>query len=274
MIIRASMLPAYSDCPRRAAARQFRRMVERAGFALRQTLPSIGAAVGTTVHAVIEAYFRARLDGTEFKEAEAVDAAMTGLQEEVAPGCVWDDSTPSVDVARQQVRRMAAAYIYGSAADIVPLAVEMQLGADLGEDWKLTGRVDLLAAHPDGGTWLRDFKTGAVSRSHHAQLGAYSLLVRSDPPPDIPADIKAATIDFIKRTPRTRPQDAPVSTDYPVPLCERTAWATIKRIRRDVQEFQETGNPEAFAENPMSMMCGDKYCPAWGTAFCPITQQH
>jgi len=266
------MLPAYADCPRRAAARQFRKMIERAGFALRQTLPSIGASVGTATHAVIDDFFKAKLAGSEFDEAKAVDAAMAGLQEEVAPGCVWDDSTPSVEVARQQVRRMAAAYIHGGGTQkIVPLAVELQLEADISDGWQLTGRVDLVAAHPDGGAWLRDYKTGGVVRPHFSQLGGYSLLYRSNPPDGLPNEVSAATIDFIHRTPKTRSQKEPASTEYHVGLCESEAWDVVHRIKQEVSEFQRTGKPNVFPSNFNSMLCTPVYCPAHGTTWCPLS---
>jgi hypothetical protein len=272
--IRASMLPAYNDCARRAAARQWRRIIEAAGFQLRETLPSIGAAVGTATHAVAEDYLRAKLDGTEaeFQFSQAVDSAMATLQEETSAGCEWDDSTPRLDVAKEQITRMARILIHERAANIKPLFVEYAADADIDDGFTLTGRIDLVAEHSATGVALVDWKTGAVSRSHHAQLGAYSLLYRTVTPDGLPSAVERASIEFVKRTPRTRPQDSVVETVYPVALCEQTAWSTIHRIKRDMSDFTKTGNPDAFAENPMSMMCSATYCPAHGTEFCPITK--
>lgn len=272
MNIRASMLPAYNDCPRRAAARQWRRAIEEAGFQLREERPSIGAAVGTATHAVVEDYFRARMDAQEFDIKQSVDKAMEALLVETASGCIWDDTTSNTDTARYQIDRMSHIYILEVGAYLTPLAVEISAAASLGDDWRLTGRIDLVAAYGAGQVSINDLKTGAISRSHHAQLGAYSLLYRTCPPTGLPALVGEARIDFIKRTPRTRTQNGAVITPYPVALCERTAMATINRCKRDMSEFQKSGNPEAFAENPMSMLCNATYCIAHCTDFCPITK--
>jgi hypothetical protein len=267
------MLPAYNDCPRRATARQFRGEIEKAGYFLNQELPSIGAAVGTATHAVAEAYFISRISLENYSEQEAVEKALQALREETGKGCNWDDTTPSIDAAEKQIRRMASAYIQELGINIKPVATEMRITADLEDGWELSGQIDLLAEDGNGNLWLRDLKTGAVSRSHHAQLGAYSLLYRSAPPEGFPKEIKSGAIDFIKRTPKTRPQDSVKTTEYDLPLCEKTAWATIQRIKKNMQDFQSTRDIDCFPENPMSMLCNKTYCIAHGTNFCPITME-
>lgn len=269
--IRASMLPGYADCPRRAAAKQFRREVLDAVPKLRETAPSIGAAVGTAAHAVAETVMRARMAGIEFDQAAAVEAAMVGLKEEIAPGCVWDDTTPSLDAARMQLDRIVRAYVHGLARDVRPLAVELSLSADAGDGFKLTGHVDLVAEWPAPETravWIRDLKTGAMARQTYiAQLGGYSLLYRSmaDALP-----VAGLGTDWIKRTPRTRPQEPGKHYAYKVSPCERAGWAMVQRIKRDLTAFRQTGEPWEFMANPMSMMCSDKYCPAHSTPFCEM----
>jgi uncharacterized membrane protein YciS (DUF1049 family) len=273
MRIRASMFPAYNDCPRRAVARQFRYIIEKAGFALNQELPSIGAAVGTATHSIVEAYFFSRIRLENHSEEQAIQNALQALKEETSKGCIWDDSTPSIDTAEKQIRRMANIYIEECGKNLKPIATEIRITADLEDGWELSGQIDLLAEDSEGRLWLRDLKTGGVSRSHHAQLGAYALLYRTSPPAGMPAKLEGAAIDFVKRTPKTRPQDAVKTTEYDVPVCEKTAWGTIQRIKRDMQNFQSSGDPDSFPENPMSMLCNGTYCSAHGTNFCPITKE-
>lgn len=268
--IRASMLPGYADCPRRAAAKQFRREVLDSVPALRETSPSIGAAVGTSAHLVAARHMQARIDGREYSHKQAVEEAVEGLREEIAPGCVWDDTTPSLDAAIFQLDRITRAYVFGLARDVRPLAVELELKADAGDGFWLTGHVDLVAEWPAPETlaaWIRDLKTGGVNRPYQAQLGAYSLLYRSSAGA---LPVQAVGVDWIKRTPRTRPQDAGVHHAYKVSPCERAGWAMIERIKADLQDFRRTGNPWCFLANPMSMMCSDKYCPAHSTPFCDM----
>jgi len=267
------MLPAYNDCPRRAIARQFKYEIEKAGFALNQELPSIGAAVGTATHAVAEAYFFSRISLENYSEDKSIERALQALKDETSKGCNWDDSTPSIDTAEKQIRRMANTYIQELGQKLKPVATELRITADLEDGWELSGQIDLLAEDENGDLWLRDLKTGAVSRSHHAQLGAYSLLYRAAPPEGLPKTLKSGAIDFIKRTPKTRPQDSVKTTEYDLALCEKTAWATIQRIKKNMQDFQFSRDIDCFPENPMSMLCNKTYCIAYNTDFCPITKE-
>jgi RecB family exonuclease len=242
------------------------------GYALNQDLPSIGAAVGTATHSVVEAYFLSKFSLDKNTE-DAINAALNALKEETSKGCVWDDTTPSMETAEKQIRRMANVYIEEHGKNIKPVATELRLTADLDDGWQLTGQIDLLAEDENGDIWLRDLKTGAVSRSHHAQLGAYSLLYKTSPPDGLPPKIKGAAIDFVKRTPKTRPQDSVKITEYDVALCERTAYATIQRIKKNMEDFQNTGDIDSFPENPMSMLCNKTYCVAHNSDFCPLTKE-
>lgn len=55
VVIRASSLSGYADCPRRSAARMFRREIIAAGFDLRETPPGIGAATREEVQRLADA---------------------------------------------------------------------------------------------------------------------------------------------------------------------------------------------------------------------------
>lgn len=272
--IRASMLPGWNDCPRRAASKQYRKAIEKSGYTLRDLMPSIGAAVGTAVHHTVESWITAQMSGEVGSIHRHIEAAVQGLLEEVAPGCEWDDTTPTPETARIQIERMAKVYIADVGESLDPIAMESSMCAALSERWSVSGTLDMVAQYPGGGLWLRDIKTGAVSRSHHAQLGAYSLLLRSQEADEGVGfgKVVLATIDFIKRVPRRSVQPGVVSTDYDVALCERSAWNTIQRVTEAVDKFIETQSPDVFAENPLSLMCSPKFCAAHGTDFCPVSK--
>ena len=68
--LRASMLPSWPDCPRRGAAKQWRHGVNTAGYHLRESRSSVGAAVGTAVHAAAAHFLPI------WKEAGAAPAAV------------------------------------------------------------------------------------------------------------------------------------------------------------------------------------------------------
>ena len=187
------------------------------------------------------------------------------FDEEIAPGAIWDATTANRNAAQLQIRSLARAYYHGVAKHVDPLEVELYLEADAGDGFLLTGNIDLVTVQGS----VRDLKTGAVDRDYFAQLGCYALLCRSQVDP---YDVTGIGIDWIKRTGHTKPQPPVIHKEYQLAACQRQAYDVVAAIKRDVNEFRASGNPAAFVCNTMSMMCGDKYCPAWGTDFCSITK--
>lgn len=261
--LRASLLELFNDCARLAAARMIPKEIADAGYTMRQLPGSVGRSIGTAVHAGLAVAMQAKKDGNDpfAIGAEVRDAAMESLARNTAHGCVWDDTSPRMDAAQFQTSRMLK-----SLAPIIrkskPVLVEELLTAQIG-DITLTGHPDWV----DAARIIPDLKTGVQERPHWAQFGAYSFLVRSQAEPVIPS-VRACAAIQVKRAPRTKPQPAPIVKRYDVTACETAALATIKRVERDVTAFRETGDPESFAPNPMTMLCGDKYCSAWGTDWC------
>lgn len=267
MLLRASSLPGFNDCARRTAARLWPREVMGAGFELRQTLPSIGSAVGTTTHAIVSAIATAKradpamdYDAMAALLPGATATALEAMHEEVAGGIEWDDSTPNMMVAQMQVERMARAFL-PTIREETPLLIEQSFEASVGSGWKLTGTLDCLTE------WGRliDWKTGAVSRSYHAQLGAYVMLAKAHG-----HQVQSAGTGYTERTRQRAPQKPMAWRGYDVAGIEREAWATVERVKASVGAFLETREPEKLPANPMSMMCQKKFCPAWGTAFCSL----
>jgi hypothetical protein len=272
--IRASMLPGYADCARRAAAKQWRRQIEAAGYTLRETRPAVGAAVGTALHAAAAHMLRAVIDGAPdpAPAEDGIEIAIEAFREETVPGVEWDDTTPNLAAAETQIERLTHAYRAGVAVHVEPAAVEQAWEATMGEEWILTGHCDVLTL--DG--TIRDLKTGALPRPYQAQLGAYSLLARSQEPA---IAVTGLAVDFIRRTPRTKPQEPPDTTEYERSVSERIAWSIVDRIRQDWHMFrvrlEDGGNApeEAFLANPMSMMCRPQYCPAHGAGWCALGRE-
>jgi len=268
--IRASMLPGYADCARRAAAKQWRREIEAAGYELRDLLPSVGAAVGTAVHAAAAHMLQAKIDtGGLGDERDSIEIGVESFRAETDPGVEWDDTTPNATVAVTQIGRLTMAYRVGVARHLDPAAVEQAWEAQAGDGFALTGHCDVITVE----SVVRDLKTGALPRPYQAQLGGYSLLARSQEPP---VAVTGVAIDFIRRTPHTKPQEPPATEIYDRDVCERAAWAVIQRIKHDVTEFRrrlsdgDEPPEEAFLANPMSMMCRAQFCPAHGTNWCHL----
>lgn len=262
MKIRASMLPGWNDCARRAAAKQYRSLISEAGFELRELRPSIGAAVGTATHAGAEYLLRAKMAGVMPDQSFITPAAHAGvekLRKEIAPGAEWDDTTMNLQTAEDQIWRMTNAYL-PIAREVTPIAVELELKAEVA-GFEVSGHLDALLA----GGRIDDLKTGALKRPHQAQLGCYALLAQANG-----YDVKEIGTTYVPRGKKTKPQPPAERDTYDLETAKRAAWTTIHAVKSAVQSFSETGDPYAFAANPMSLMCSARYCPAWGTEFCKL----
>ena len=261
-ILHCSALSMYPDCARRQAANMFGAEIREAGYQLRETTPNIGACTGTATHAGAAFSLTKKMeDGTLGNETEAEHRALQSLEDETGIGVIWDQSSPDRNSAEQQVVRQTRAYRNFVAPDLEPTAVEERLEADVGDDFLLTGRVDLVV-EPNGESVV-DLKTGVRQRANSAQYGGYGLTRRAHG-----HKVERLIEPFIKRSTIKKPQEPPEIVNYPIEPCEELAWATIKQIKRDLMAFRESGDPHEFLANPNSFLCSDKYCAAHSTGFC------
>ncbi len=264
------MLSSYADCPRRAAAKQFRKLFAADGYEFRQLAPSVGSAAGTALHVITGEMNRAVWNGEQFRLDDALQMAFQGFSEGIAEGCEWDATTPNTNTAEYQIRRMAAVYkprmpLTIDGAPAIEIGGEYGIRANAGDGWTLSGHPDLIGADAA----VDDTKSGVVLRPHQPQLGGYSLLLRSN---NLVRPTRIG-LTFIQRIAKTKPQKPPVIVEYSIPEAERYAMGVIKRIKSDMATYKETGDLEqSFLVNPCSMMCSPKFCPAHGTDFCPITK--
>lgn len=257
-IIRASSLPGYADCPRRTAARVFRSNVLAAGYSLAERPPGIGAAVGTATHAGAAAALKHQVnEGVLGPVQDSEEIAMVTLCDATTDGVMLDDVSPTMLIAERQVLRQLRTWRAQVAPQIVPMHVEVRLNAEVG-DVTVSGQPDVTV---DGA--IRDVKTGRVQRANGAQYGTYSLLWRAHG-----HAVERLVEDYIERAPLKKEQPSAISTVIDVAEAETAATAIIKRMTADLEAFRSTGEPWSFVANPASMLCGDKWCPAWGTNFC------
>ncbi|AWJ85143.1 hypothetical protein TSH58p_17410 [Azospirillum sp. TSH58] len=268
-IVRSSSLSGYPDCPRRSAAKLFRREVLAAGYRLRELPNGIGAAVGTAVHAgaAVILQEKAKTGGLP-PISTATDAAIDSLRTTAAKGIGYDRETPALNEAEQQAERMVRVYRAQIAPDIQPLIVEERLEAQVTADIILSGQSDVIAREPGR---VRDLKTGKARSNHKPQLGSYSLLARSNG-----IDVTEACEDFIQRAPLKKPQPDAQIIKHDLAAAETAAIAVLRHIEDDLKSFR-LGNPSvgvlpgdawAFPANPNSKLCSAKWCPAHGTSFC------
>lgn len=268
LVIRASSLSGYPDCPRRWAARQIPREIVAAGYDLRQLPNGIGAAVGTAVHAGAALALTEKAQTGNLPPLDvATDCAVETVRKGIRDGVIYDSTTGSLTVAEQQVVRMTRAYNAAVAPLVQPVLVEERLEAQVTAEIIVSGQQDVLAREPHR---VRDLKTGKRG-NHKPQLGVYALLAKTHG-----YDVQGLTEDFIERASIKKPQPDPQSFLHDLAGAETAAWSVIRHIQTDLKIWREgdpvqgiePGDPWAFAANPSSKLCSDRFCPAWSTAFC------
>lgn len=255
------MLSSYGDCPRRVASQQYEELVKSKGYILRNTSPTAGSALGTATHYGVELMLRDKIEnGDVTNKADALEQAIQTFKDSTREGAEWDELTPNINTANFQITRLIDVYEeYAKVVD--PAEVELSLTADAGDGFELTGHVDLYTKQGV----VRDLKTGKLERPYQGQLGAYSLLCKSEG-----YQVTGVGVDWLPRSPKTKLQEPIANKNYNLSTCEKAAWATIQIIKRDVLAFEKKGDAWSFPANPMTMMCSSKFCKAHGTNFCDM----
>jgi hypothetical protein len=272
-LIRCSALSAYPDCPRRAAARLFRREIEAAGFKLRLLPRSVAAAIGVAVHRAAELTLREKaVSGLLPPASVATDIAHQSLGEAIHEGVQYDGPRGATHTAKEaegQTLRMSTAYHRVIAPAVQPIVIEERLEAEIAPGLILSGQPDIVAREPEQ---VRDLKTSARSLGYHrGQIGAYSLLARTHG-----WNIARAAIDFVKRVRVGTMQPDPESITTDVGLAETAAINVMRHVEQDLATWRfgdperglRPGDPWSFLSNPSSMLCSERWCSAWGTDFC------
>lgn len=265
LTVRASSLSNYPDCPRRWAARHLRGRLAMFGYSVRQIPNSVGAAIGSGTHAAAGHDLEHRITHDDLppwseSEARGIEELETRISDE---GVMWDTITEDLNGAQKQVIRLAKTYRDQVASRVKPLTVEKRLRARHAEtDIILSGQQDMTIADP---STLRDIKTGKFRGANFAQYGAYSRLLRSHA-----HGVTHIFEDFVRRVALRNAQPPVLQVEYDIAACEAQADAILRRIRADVDTFEETGDPDSFLANPSSMLCTDRHCPAHSTSFCPL----
>ena len=258
--IRASYLTGYNDCSRRVAARLFKQTVESMGYVLRDTPKNAGSIIGTGVHAGACSILTEKAGGLDVPhEGAAVDAGVMAVDAEMESGEVlFDDVTKNESDIKKQVHKKILQFNDEVTPEINPVATEERMNAVISDSFILSGQVDW---REDGA--IGDLKTGKMQQFNAPQYGAYSLLLRSSG-----LEVNCINEFYLKVENLSKPNTKAKKTSYDTEQCESMAQATIADMVSDYEKFVATGNRFSFRANPSSLLCSDKYCPAWGTNFC------
>ncbi len=249
--VRASALPAYADCQRRAVAIVLAKdKVRQWKWNPTEDVPHISAIVGTLLHQTAQS----RLGDQGYLEKLLM---MEGAIR-------YDNATPDKETAARQCVRMAEELERALGSWSESDLVEAELSARI-EGVDLTGHPDRVV-FAEGSKFrcdVHDLKTSARDPGckHVTQLGAYGLLLEAkDYQP------QHGFVHHLPRTPLSMPQEPVTTRMFDMGVCADQAMVVLRQIR-DAAELSAGDLPA----NPMSMLCSKQWCPAHGQEFCPIT---
>ncbi len=258
--IRASTIPFWADCPRRAAAKQWPDLLRDLGYTLKTTLPSIGGAVGTGVHAAGKYFFETKnTSGVLPPVSHGEQMAIESVELETMNGATYDTTTENQDTAKKQTVALTRVFYSEVASKYIFSDLEVARSGVIPGDVKITGHSDYENVEE-----LDDLKTGAHAQNCSGQLGTYSLL-RVSEGKSRPVRLNQF---HLPRTSLKKPVPSVKVIPYDVKQAEITAWQIINHMAWARKAFDKSKEPWAFLANPMSMMCSEKYCPAYGTEWC------
>ena len=263
---RGSSLPTAEHCMRLWAARHRGAIgISAEEWGIRPRRQHVGAAVGSSTHRGAEhmmtEFQRTGEVGGERRVKTAREAALNRLSDDMRAGeLTYDPVTTGPNGAVEAVSKMVAAYHASIDPTRQPLLIEAGLSMTLAGTIVVTGHVDLWFVDGHG----EDLKTGRNRPRASSQYGAYSLLARAHGHKVKPTFRQR----YLPRVPSGKPQPAPVISEFPQGAIEHQAVATAKAIRRSVEEFRATGDPDSFLANPNTWLCKDTLCPAWGSKWC------
>lgn len=258
-IIRPSALPSANNCMLSTAAGLFPEDFALAGYEVPRLPSAAGAAVGTTAHAIVADMFLKKRDEGGAPQVEDYQRAIEEkfIEKINTEGIEWDATTKDEKVAIRQITSQVGVYRAYILPGIKPKLIEHKLRAELEPGIVVEGTLDL----QDIDDVIHDAKFGARFKHHGAQLGAYAMLVEAHK-----GKVAGIQEEWIKR--KGGAPAEPIITRYDLEANKTQAKLTIKRIARDINRFQASGDPGEFVANPHAMTCTPKYCPVYGTNLC------
>lgn len=255
---RASSLPELFDCPARWESKYVKGL----------RLPRSGKAqLGTAIHAATAAYDFAQIEGTPITADEAAGAAVDAIHKPDEDVLWEDDLSPGV------AEGIAVALNKRYCDEIAPtqkyIGVEVTCNrVEIPEiGLAFTGTTDRVREAEPGVYGIADLKSGgnAVSASgavtasvHKAQLGVYELLATQalGTPMQAPAQVIGLNTGKTAKAQRVATAEVPGALQSLVGTEDEPGALQI------ASKILHGG---LFFGNPRSMLCSEKYCPAFKT---------
>jgi len=265
--IRASQTSGWNDCPRRGASRSYRDMITDAGFELNDyafMVRFVSSTIGTSCHEGAKFALQNKLEGKQFSLDDMTDISINYFNEAKESGLAYDTITGKPSDADIQIQNIMRSYYHFLLPNINPIAVEFEMEAEMQDGTIITAHADVIETIS-----IRDLKTGKSPDDYHSQLGTYSILAKTNGI----CNPKKLLVDWIPRTAVSKNYEEPKSLLFNVEICEEEAKQTIKSIVSQVNNFTESKSPSAFPANTNSILCSEKFCPAYATDFCKLKEK-
>lgn len=262
--VRASSLPTFPDCERRWMATQRGYLLKSMGYRFQYRPNGIGLYAGSASHVgLAHGWLGFSLHGDWTKQEYCDELAVMTLRDETDGGrnVVFDKTSKDLNAAEQATMKMMHAYRADAPAHRRPVLVEHAMAAKAHPGLYLTGHCDLFT-EPD--LALLDYKTGVQVPDPIVQLGAYTLTLQAEG-----RQVRKTHMTWMRRVGPKTEQPPPMTVAYDPKLAAFLARTTLNDIHAKLQAFEKTQNIFIFRANTSSKLCGARYCPAFGTAFCP-----
>jgi len=265
--IRASQTSGWNDCPRRGASRSYKDMIEEAGFEINKytdMVRFVSSTLGTACHTGASFSLLKKMAGEKVSLQDMTDVALEDFNDAKEYGLTYDTVTGRPSEAEKQIEKICKAYYHFLLPIIKPISVEETMEAEMQDGTLISAHADVIETIS-----VRDLKTGKSPTDYHAQLGVYSILAKASGL-CVPT---ALIVDWIPRTAVSKQLEEPKSFVFNVDVCEEEAKHTMKSIVSQVNNFKKTGSPSAFPANTNSILCSEKFCPAFATDFCKLKEK-
>lgn len=265
--ISASATPTAHDCMRRCASKafgarkpkesRFGKLLIEAGFEFPKRGTNYGQVVGSSIHDVVDKFI------STGNEEESLQSGIDYLYENCS-NAEGDSTTPTIKMAEHQTV-LIGKYVVRNILPTLDIAFhEMELKATLNKNFILTGHIDIGAFDENDQINIRDWKFGKNANGYGAQIGCYDYLLDAN-------EWNTSGKHFIDHIPRTKTTIKHTPITINAEKANLLARGTVRNIVNAVNQFEKSGNPEVFIANPSSSLCSAKFCPAFGTSFCPYT---
>lgn len=284
--IGASLLPTIEDCPRRAFVRRFRGSLipqhpylQKSDEQLTRVYPdSVATRIGKGIHKAVEHGLKTKLaqSSTPTRTAlltTAIDTFLCG-DNEVPEECEYDDGKSALWCHRN--KEAAVQYLNKAIDEVVslvdtidPLLVEQEITAEPQwlQGWTLVVHPDVL----DTRGMCRDVKTMKAGNnpSFQSQLGLQAVALS-----EAGYGVNGLCVDIIEKGGKTTPQTPLYSIHYPVQDSANHAVDILTDFTQRVDHyFNVDEDIRTFKANTQSNLCSRRFCPAFDTPLCPVTQQ-